>query len=300
MTTRKPDDHTETDDLRIDAAWRAASREEPPPALDAAIRAAARREVGAGPQRAGKPVPEATSPERWWWPLAAAATIGAIALGLLQIVGTNGDGGPGGGPAVVSDMPEGPRATGSPRPDAALPREDAAAKPAPKPAAEPAVTPPRARESRPQPPLAAPVEATEATPPAGAAKVVAPALAPTPPAATPARLSGAVEPSAGEGAGPRGPAAADAQRGEAQAPVMARDAASPAARPAAAPAPAPRGEARSPIPLPVAEWIALIRRLRDEGKTDEAAKELAVFRAAHPDHETLLPPDLRDWKPAAR
>jgi hypothetical protein len=50
-------------------------------------------------------------------------------------------------------------------------------------------------------------------------------------------------------------------------------------------------------PLPIADWIALIRRLRDEGNRAEAAKELAAFRAAHIDHEKLLPPDLRDWRP---
>lgn len=52
--------------------------------------------------------------------------------------------------------------------------------------------------------------------------------------------------------------------------------------------------------LAVPDWITLIRKLRDEGKTDEAAKELVAFRAAYPDHERLLPPDLRDWKPAPR
>lgn len=52
--------------------------------------------------------------------------------------------------------------------------------------------------------------------------------------------------------------------------------------------------------LAVPDWIALIRKLRDEGKMDEAAKELAAFRAAYPDHERLLPADLRDWKPAPR
>ena len=52
--------------------------------------------------------------------------------------------------------------------------------------------------------------------------------------------------------------------------------------------------------LAVPDWIALIRKLRDENKMDEAAKELAAFRTAYPDHERLLPPDLRDWKPAAR
>ena len=50
-------------------------------------------------------------------------------------------------------------------------------------------------------------------------------------------------------------------------------------------------------PLTVNDWIALIRRLRDEGKIVEAARELAAFRTAHIDHEKLLPPDLRDWHP---
>jgi hypothetical protein len=295
MTTRKPDDHADTDDLRIDAAWRAASREVPPPALDDAIRAAARREVGAGPQPAESTVPEATSPERWWWPLAAAATIGAIALGLLQIVGTPGDGEPGGGPAVVSDMPEGTRAPASPQPDAALRREDAAAKTVPKPAAETATPPMRAREARPEPPMPGRVE-SPVPPPAAAPPATVPVESID--AAPPARLSGAVEPSTAAMATPQGPAAGDAQRGAARAPVMARDAASPAARPTAAPA--PRAEARGEVPLPVTEWIARIRRLRDEGRIDEAAKELAAFRAAHADHQTLLPPDLRDWKPATR
>ena len=50
-------------------------------------------------------------------------------------------------------------------------------------------------------------------------------------------------------------------------------------------------------PLLVADWIALIRRLRDEGNVAEAARELAAFRTAHADHEKLLPSDLRDWHP---
>lgn len=53
-------------------------------------------------------------------------------------------------------------------------------------------------------------------------------------------------------------------------------------------------------PLPIPDWIALIRRLRDEGNTAEAARELAAFRAAHADHEKLLPPDLRDWRPPGK
>jgi hypothetical protein len=49
--------------------------------------------------------------------------------------------------------------------------------------------------------------------------------------------------------------------------------------------------------LSVADWIVLIRRLRDEGKSADAARELAAFRVAHADHAKLLPPDLRDWRP---
>src|SRR5215471_11029229 len=64
-------------DPAVDAAWRDASREEPPGALDEAIRAAARCEVGAAPRR--------RRDKHWWYPLAAAATVGVIAIGLVQL-----------------------------------------------------------------------------------------------------------------------------------------------------------------------------------------------------------------------
>jgi hypothetical protein len=50
-------------------------------------------------------------------------------------------------------------------------------------------------------------------------------------------------------------------------------------------------------PRPADEWIKLIRRLRSEGKTEEAAKELAAFRAAYKERaDELLPVDLREAK----
>jgi hypothetical protein len=64
-------------DPELDATWRAASREQPPAALDDAIRAAARREVGAKPGGFGA--------ASRWWPLAAAATVAAIAVGIVQM-----------------------------------------------------------------------------------------------------------------------------------------------------------------------------------------------------------------------
>src|SRR6202158_2368566 len=65
-------------DPELDATWRAASREQPPVALDDAIRAAARREVGAKPGGFG------AAPR--WWPLAAPATVAAIAVGIVQMI----------------------------------------------------------------------------------------------------------------------------------------------------------------------------------------------------------------------
>jgi hypothetical protein len=94
-------------DPRFDAAWRTASNEEPPATLDDAIRAAARREVSAGPQSI-KPRASsrsALSPQRWWAPLAAAATIGAIAVGVLQLASPDKVVAPAIDKAVVSDMP---------------------------------------------------------------------------------------------------------------------------------------------------------------------------------------------------
>jgi hypothetical protein len=59
------------DDERLARAWRETSREEPAPALDDAIRAAARKAVGAGPRsRAGAPFGG-----RWRVPLSVAAVV---------------------------------------------------------------------------------------------------------------------------------------------------------------------------------------------------------------------------------
>jgi hypothetical protein len=248
-------------DPRIGAAWRDASREEPPAALDDAILAAARREVGAGPiganaaARAAR-VPEATRPERWWWPLAAAATIGAIAFGLLQLEpAVNG------GPRVVTDIPapamgrsEAPASPAFTRSEEASPLGKQARDTTPAPAA-----------SREQAPGPAPAPALVASPPPTsiAPPVAPPAAAPMPPPApVPALEAGG---------------ATRAVRVEARQEAAQRESS-----------------------LFVAEWIAKIRHLRDDGKLDEAAKELAAFRAAYPDHERRLPPDLRDWRVPAK
>src|SRR5215470_16397482 len=80
-------------DPRIDAAWRAANRDEPPAHLDDAIRAAARRAVESGPRR--------KRDKHWWYPFAAAATVAVIAVGLLQLTPPEQV-----TPTIVSDLPK--------------------------------------------------------------------------------------------------------------------------------------------------------------------------------------------------
>ena len=72
-------------DVALARAWRAQSADSPPAALDAAILAAAHRAVGSGPRDAAAQSAEATRPQRWWMPLAAAATIGVVVIGILQV-----------------------------------------------------------------------------------------------------------------------------------------------------------------------------------------------------------------------
>jgi hypothetical protein len=338
------------DDAGFDAAWQSQSREEPPPALDAALRAAARREVGARVKPAT--VPEATRPERWWFPLAAAATIGAIAIGLLQVVTPDRVGSPGGDARSVSDVPPGAKSVEMPGegPTQRLPSQTtpapasaATVTPAPVPAPAPAptttttamatVTPaPTTTAMAGMATKAEPDGASRATPSApSSAKVEAQAparvAADMPSGVTPPPPSTPTATSA-EGARRNDtpqpfPALAGKPSGE-PAPIPA-----PAPAPTAAPPPAPMaklgsareqsdravvpraadtaevaagaGRARGEIvqraaELPVPEWIAVIRRLRDEGKYADVERELKAFRAAHPDHPTLLPPDLRDWR----
>lgn len=85
-------------DSELDALWRRHSRELPTPALDDAIRAAARRAVHAKPSAA---LSRARAPWPAWVTYAAAASIGAIAIGVWQLQPKEADVMQG----VVSDMP---------------------------------------------------------------------------------------------------------------------------------------------------------------------------------------------------
>ncbi len=387
MTMRTPDD---LHDARFDDAWRRASRETPPAALDDAIRAAARREVGAGPQDVTS-VREATRPERWWFPLAAAATIGAIAIGLLQI-STSDRVGPADERRVVSDVPEDAKPAPpaaeplpSPQPSAPLAKEQApplsapieepkskvpreaktaagAAAPTPPPVAAPAAPPRPATAAS-----SAPRVAVEPAPPPGAAPAPAPAVRseqaqrpepqpqpfPAPqkrdqapsadvlqPRATLAPKKSEAAPQAPAVAQSRAPArrmdATEEADGDVRTALKSRLAAAPADRgrnasnsaagtiaaaplseeavPRTPPVAAPPmstpqraaaqlsaersdsvgARAKQRAAMPIADWITLMRRLREEQRFDDLATELAAFRSLHADANTLLPQDLRD------
>jgi hypothetical protein len=357
MTMRADNDFV---DPRFNAAWRRVSREEPPAALDDAIRAAARREVGARPQDVAQ-VPLAKRPQRWWFPLAAAATIGAIAIGLLQL-STPERIAPLDEPRVVSDIPAGakeiapasPQVVAPPSPPVDVAPAPAAKSEAPKtPAAardvarrqapraneassaraEPKPFPaekPDAREQAAQPPK---VEAV-APPPLPAQPTVDEqrerrAVAPEPtfaqqsaderrarqaaeePSITlKSRL--AREPLAGQAATPGRSAPAASAAPAAEGAIAAT---APSAPVAAAPPPmaaptragakvaADRADsidalAKSRATMSAPDWIALMRRLRDERRYDELSREIAAFRSLY--GIDALPPDLRDVAPAAR
>jgi hypothetical protein len=274
MSTRPSDDsRAPLHDPDFDAAWRTLSSEEPAPAADAAILAAARRAVDAGPRR----VAEATRPERWWAPLAAAATIGAIAIGILQLAAPDKTAAP---PGIVSDMPVAPAPT--PKVDALAAPDRQRTVDAPAPAKD--IRKPMAMEP---PASASPAATTGASVPTTPRASVAepPAAAESAPAGT-----GALTP-----APVAQPFPADTPQRRETAAVEARSSPQPMAKLAADASPAARAQLRAP--LPVAEWLALIRKLRADGHSDEAAKELAAFRLAHPDEARRLPDDLRDWRP---
>ncbi|MEO8508882.1 MAG: hypothetical protein ABI593_14740, partial [Betaproteobacteria bacterium] len=97
-------------DPALERAWHAQAQEAPPPALDRAILAAAHRAVGSRPQDAAAPA-EATRPQRWWMPLAAAATIGAVVIGIMQTTPQD----------QMGLAPHEPIVTDSPRPGAQEP-----------------------------------------------------------------------------------------------------------------------------------------------------------------------------------
>lgn len=279
---------------RLDTAWRAASQEEPPPALDAAIRAAARRGVGAGPGHSRK--------VHWWYPLAAAATVAALAIGIAQMTPPehlaptfgNSAGAPeearqdGERQSVPFDAKRPSSPTAAP---AAVSSPPFAAKPHKN---VPAGAPPRAaakslqgqQESHPQDRLAGAPELPAPSAPAEGRLAAAPSARSEP---FPAGARGEDRPGASGG---EHLSAENASAGSAPEPRP------PQSRVAATSSAGADQARNQDVPTrSVEEWIRRIRNLKSAGRVDEAAKELAAFHATYGDRaDALLPADLQQGR----
>ncbi|HSS69234.1 MAG TPA: hypothetical protein VLQ46_01115 [Casimicrobiaceae bacterium] len=268
-------------DPRVDTAWRAASRDEPPAALDDAIRAAARRAVDSAPQR--------RRDKHWWYPFAAAATVAVIAVGLLQLTPPEQV-----TPAIVADAPK-------------VAKQEAASAPEPPPPQSNAIAPGTPAPVDAKKKLAAPDER------AGSARVnesaqkpqrrldAADKLAQVPAreSAHNAAVPGEAPPAAGARRSEPFPAAGVAGGTVAGAPLEEKPT---RAKSALAKDASEAQEQSKTQPRSVEDWIKLIRELRSAGRIDEATKEIAAFRSAYGERaDSLLPADLRAFgAPTAR
>jgi hypothetical protein len=276
----KPDE-SELHDAKLTALYREDAQQMPSPAADAAILAAARRAVGAGPQR--RPL---LLRLRWLTPLLAAATVAVIAIGIVRMIPPEEIASPGAerfrAPAPASAPTPATAPANSPKP---APAPDTAAS-APAKAA--------AREDRP-----VRLKQRQVAREAGdsSAFVPAPPAAPAPPRSIAAALEATAEraPAARYEAPAAAPAAATPPP-----PALAAAQSAPSA-PAAAGAMVARKSLAAPMPSQDAsvtrdpvKWINAIRELRNAGRRDDVARELAEFKRRYPDYE--LPVDLRDGK----
>lgn len=249
---------TDERDPKLSQAYRELGREEPPRALDEAIRAAARRAERTHPAPLLSPGVGRPARERWTFPLAAAAVI-VLAVGV-----------------VVHLQQEQPGIDGI-----QMSAEKAPPAPAPAPVAE-AAKPETPKPAAPQPEAPRPEDTMMARAPAATAKEEVPRLRAAREAAPQIARSEA-------GGAAAGPVAQEPPAAAASAPApMAmrrmdearRDRAESAERQvlgAAAKRSADAGETPE-------KWLERIAELRRAGKHDEADKALAEFRQRHPDY----------------
>ena len=303
-------DDRDLHDTALDALLRTHSAETPPPAVDAAVLAAAHRAID-GEMRA-RPA-RATQPWRWWMPLAAAAAIGVVVIGILPMAPTLVEPTP---PATsdapttaTAPPPAGTQPIEAARPDtqgtpmARVPvpsttdrmsakRDAAPTRERAESATKAGSTPSRPyyqmyRYVPPEPPAAEQDRRANAT----GAVAAMPQAAPAPQAIRPQQEAAA-----------RAPATQVPQEAYAQPPRQGSAAA--LTHPARSPEVLPRTDAMSledrqkvaaAQPRTVDEWFALIRKLRSENRVPDAIRALADFRAAFSDADARLPEDLRDW-----
>ena len=249
-------------DESLDRLYRATAAEQPPARFDAAIRAAARREAGAGPRSLSRL-------RTWQVPVSLAAVLVLSATLVLMMREEGAD-------RLESAVePASPRVAAPVRP--------------PEPQARPAevqapASPPRAAQSRVQPPAAnmaapAPLSAPQAEQKVLAGKAELPE-APPEPRREVAAMAEAPRPMMRSAPAP---AAADAVAGR-----MARSA--PAASPAAAASAAPPLW-QDLIDQPADQWIQRILEWQRAGRSADAETLVREFRRRFP--EQALPAEIR-------
>lgn len=278
-------------DPRIERLYREAARNEPPARLDAAILAAARRELGAGPR------PLVSKLRRWHVPISIAAVV-VVSVSLVVLVREE----------------QGERIDEVPVPAAAMPAEQRAAPPAPPIPPEVAketmqrqlaVTPSPRRESRNDREAAAKSELAadsrpEPGPPAiaGAGAVATPAGKPLPQpflaAPSPTDEERAVR-SEAEVATAGRTAGAPSAPGEPQAARLRADARGAAPLAGAAETKAVEQD-RPPVwqgleREPPEKWLARIKEMKVQGRGADAQELLSEFKRRFPDYP--LPPGLK-------
>lgn len=318
LVSRAPDDDRELDAFlargsALQRGWREASAEAPDADVDAAVRAQARRAVGAGPgvPRPDVPRSNVSSAARWRVPLAAAATIVLGSTVVLMVAEREGH--------LRGTPPpqQAPAAPGTAPPTPADTTADAVSPPA-APAGRDAVgvprdapgmpAPPLARKSAPPAPAAAEtrqrrLETPEAErfdpPPDADANVMQPQQAPAAPASAAAsedvQEAAPAEPEARLRVQPFGRGARSAA-GDAAAPAPVQKdpvQADPAQADPAQADPAHTEAVQEEAAQEAADidaWLERIRALRRQGKLQEVERSLREFRLRHPDY--ALPEDL--------
>jgi hypothetical protein len=260
-------------DPQLAAIYRAGADAGPPAHLDDVIRAAARREVAAGPRRAGV--------RRWAMPVSLAAVLVLSVSVVIQMREQGAD-----RPESMISPPEAPAVTAPPH-EPAAPAAAAVPEAAPKRRSAPSLG---AADipAAPTGPLASTAESPAATAEAGQAVAEFRAKAP---AAEPSRTEAPA-------AASRDHAAPQPLRRSAPASMAAEmsdsTGASSSAK-AAAPAPLSAAPARSVLwqdllKEPPEKWLQRIAELRREGKTHDAGAVLTEFRRRFPD--VRLPEDM--------
>jgi hypothetical protein len=286
-------------DPPLERAWREASRELPPPHLDARILAAARAALGSEQPRSMPPALSRWSTLQRWQPLLAAAAVAGLAFVLVPMT-----------LSPPSERAAAPTATDRVQaPSSPTPAYESAAPPRPDASDDVGEARPLLHEQVPraesgEDAVAAP---GRAPPTKRDAETPRPAAIPPPPMAAetmpddaigPVERSSMEPPTAGASSSVDDLAAAQSRgsTGSAASADRTREATT-AAAPAAQATEERTERAKT---AGASAWVERVESAYRRGDLATAARELRAFRAVEPAADALLPDDLSDWARTVR